>query len=149
MSDTNDKPHDPGRRRLLGGAALAAAAVAATPATAAAARSAHAGSAPATLAFFGKHQAGITTPMQRHSYFMAFDLVSTRREDVIALLKAWTAAAAVMTQAPEQAPRLSDPEKIPEQSGDTIGIAAARLSITFGFGPGLFEKDGIDRYGLA
>ncbi len=34
-------------------------------------------------------------------------------------------------------------------SAETIGLDAARLTITFGFGPGLFEKDGKDRYGLA
>ena len=32
---------------------------------------------------------------------------------------------------------------------ETLGIGAARLTITFGFGAGLFEKDGKDRYGLA
>jgi deferrochelatase/peroxidase EfeB len=34
-------------------------------------------------------------------------------------------------------------------SSETLGLPAARLTITFGFGPGLFEKDGKDRYGLA
>ncbi len=34
-------------------------------------------------------------------------------------------------------------------SAETLGLDAARLTITFGFGPGLFEKDGKDRYGLA
>jgi deferrochelatase/peroxidase EfeB len=30
-----------------------------------------------------------------------------------------------------------------------LGLAPARLTITFGFGAGLFMKDGVDRYGLA
>jgi deferrochelatase/peroxidase EfeB len=34
-------------------------------------------------------------------------------------------------------------------SSETLGMGAARLTITFGFGAGLFEKDGKDRYGLA
>jgi deferrochelatase/peroxidase EfeB len=34
-------------------------------------------------------------------------------------------------------------------SSETLGIGAARLTITFGFGAGLFERDGKDRYGLA
>ena len=34
-------------------------------------------------------------------------------------------------------------------SGETDGLDAARLTLTFGFGAGLFTKDGKDRYGLA
>lgn len=34
-------------------------------------------------------------------------------------------------------------------SGETLGLSPARLTITFGFGAGLFVKDGKDRYGLA
>jgi deferrochelatase/peroxidase EfeB len=34
-------------------------------------------------------------------------------------------------------------------SGEVLGLSPARLTITFGFGPGLFIKDGQDRYGLA
>jgi deferrochelatase/peroxidase EfeB len=34
-------------------------------------------------------------------------------------------------------------------SGETAGLGAARLTVTFGFGAGLFVKDGKDRYGLA
>ena len=33
--------------------------------------------------------------------------------------------------------------------GSALGLAPARLTITFGFGAGLFVKDGSDRYGLA
>ena len=34
-------------------------------------------------------------------------------------------------------------------TGEAIGLPASRLTITFGFGPTLFEKDGKDRFGLA
>jgi deferrochelatase/peroxidase EfeB len=33
--------------------------------------------------------------------------------------------------------------------GSALGLSPSRLTITFGFGPGLFLKDGADRYGLA
>ena len=147
--------HNPKRRRFLSGAALAAAAwpVAATAATVNAATTSASHATHASQAhvepFFGSHQGGITTPMQRQSYFIAFDLTTSKREEVIALLKAWTQAAAEMTRGPELAPRQPDPEQPPESAGDIIGLPAARLTITFGFGPGLFEKDGVDRYGLA
>lgn len=102
-----------------------------------------------TEPFWGEHQAGITTPMQSHTYFMAFDLQTSKREDVIALLKAWTEAAASMTQAQAAAVPHLDAEGVARDSGATIGLSPARLTITFGFGPSLFEKDGVDRYGLA
>ena len=89
--------------------------------------------------FWGAHQAGILTPAQRHSYFAAFDLTTDKRDDVIALLRRWTDAAALMSQG------------LPSEldAGDAAGLAPARLTVTFGFGAGLFSKDGVDRYGLS
>jgi len=98
--------------------------------------------------FWGAHQAGILTPAQRHSYFAAFDLTTDKREDVIALLRRWTDAAGRMSQGlpfePPQVPDAPEPD-----AGDAVGLSPARLTVTFGFGAGLFSKDGVDRYGLA
>ncbi len=44
--------------------------------------------------FYGEHQAGIVTPQQSHTYVAALDLTTDKRDDVIALLKEWTEAAA-------------------------------------------------------
>jgi deferrochelatase/peroxidase EfeB len=99
--------------------------------------------------FFGAHQGGINTPQQTNSYFAALDLYTAKREDVVALLKAWTEAAARMTAGLPAAP-VSDDLSVPAiDSGEALSSSAARLTITFGFGPGLFSKDGVDRYGLA
>src|SRR5580658_9482831 len=46
--------------------------------------------------FWGKHQGGIITPAQGHTYFASFDLVTDKRDDVIRLLQKWTAASARM-----------------------------------------------------
>ena len=99
--------------------------------------------------FYGKHQAGIATPIQRNTYFMAFDVITTERAELIALLKAWTDAAAEMTQGPAHMDKNADPEQAPKEMGATLGLPNSRLTITFGFGPTLFEKDGQDRFGLA
>ncbi len=154
MSD--EKKQRMGRRHFLTRTALAAAAApvalnafAAPSKSAANATNTSNGAPLATEPFWGKYQAGIATPMQSHSYFMAFDLTTTKREDVIALLRAWTEAAASMTHGPTTYPAHPDADQIPEDSGASLDLQAARLTITFGFGPGLFEKDGVDRYGLA
>ncbi len=89
--------------------------------------------------FYGAHQAGIVTPQQSHSYFAAFDLTTDKRDEVVSLLKDWTEAAAQMTQG----------KSVAGDGGDARGLLPSRLTATFGFGAGLFSKDGSDRYGLA
>jgi deferrochelatase/peroxidase EfeB len=99
--------------------------------------------------FRGEHQGGIATPVQSHSYFAALDLQTGKRDDLVKLLRNWTAAAARMTAGRSPAPIGKDPTALASDIGDTLGLPAARLTVTFGFGPGLFVKDGKDRYGLA
>ncbi len=48
--------------------------------------------------FWGKHQGGIVTPQQSHTYFAAFDLTTEKREAVVTLLRRWTAAAARLAE---------------------------------------------------
>jgi deferrochelatase/peroxidase EfeB len=122
--------------------------------------------------FWGKNQGGIVTPAQGHTYFAALDLTTQKREDVVELLKEWTQAAARLTAGrpiePFDKTELAydyettntatvttvsdDPTpttvSLPD-TGDAEGLSPARLTITFGFGAGLFEKEGKDRYGLA
>ena len=42
-----------------------------------------------------------------------------------------------------------DPDHPAPDSGEALGLSPARLTVTFGFGAGLFSRDGQDRYGLA
>jgi deferrochelatase/peroxidase EfeB len=161
------------RRGFLAAAAgLVTATAPATSVRAASAADKPAIAPPATASdnelFWGAHQGGILTPRQQATYFAAFDLVTSRREDVAALLKAWTLAAARMT-AGETAQLLDDPLRLAAaageapgsdsyaapapstmvaDTGEALGIAAARLTVTFGFGADLFSKDGKDRFGL-
>lgn len=163
------------RRGFLRRAGLAAiAANLATPAVAKTADPAPPNPEPADLAaqiepFWGRNQAGIATPVQGHTYFLAFDLTTTKREEVVRVLKAWTAAAARLTAGqpiePFEKTELAyatsttttvttgdEPAPTAVSLGDTDearGLPPARLTLTFGFGAGLFEKGGKDRYGLA
>ncbi len=102
-----------------------------------------------SVPFRGARQAGILTPLQNHTYFAAFDLVATRQGDVAAMLARWTVAAERMARGEAARPAEVDLAKPGTDSGEAFGLAPARLSVTFGFGPGLFERDGHDRYGLA
>jgi len=140
------------RRGLLGAAGLGAAA-----GVAGAAGLAQAQVAPSRLEsgqadsepFYGRHQAGITTPMQDSLFFASFDLTATHRQDVTGLLRAWTNAAARLTAGLPAAPMTPDASDPPADSGEAVGLNPSRLTLTFGFGPELFSLNGEDRYGLA
>jgi len=101
------------------------------------------------LPFYGVHQNGILTPIQAHTYFAAFDVMSDRRSDLIALMKSWTQAAARLTQGAPISPIDGDRAAPAADSGEVMGLPPSRLTLTFGLGPTLFAKEGVDRFGLA
>jgi deferrochelatase/peroxidase EfeB len=106
------------------------------------------GPAGSPYAFYGRHQAGITTPVQDHLHFAAFDMMArTTRDDLLSLLQDWTYAAARMTQGLEVSATGAvggSPEAPPDDTGEAQGLPASRLTLTFGFGPTLFDE----RFGL-
>ncbi len=65
------------------------------------------------------------------------------------MLRAWTEAAARMTSGETARPLGQDLSIEGPDGASALGLTRARLTITFGFGAGLFVKDGVDRYGLA
>ncbi|HWT32893.1 MAG TPA: iron uptake transporter deferrochelatase/peroxidase subunit [Microbacterium sp.] len=99
--------------------------------------------------FYGEHQAGITTPVQEHLHFAAYDLAEgTTRDDLVSLLKDWSYAASRMTQGLQVSASGAvdgSPQAPPDDTGEALGLPASALTITFGFGPGLFDE----RFGLA
>ncbi len=102
--------------------------------------------------FYGEHQAGIVTPAQDRLHFAAFDVVTTDRAELVALLQDWTAAAARMTQGRDAGPfgATSGPyDAPPDDTGEALGLPPSGLTLTFGFGPSLFRHAGQDRFGLA
>lgn len=128
------------RRRFLGavgaagGGAMALAACGSSPATAV-----------RSVSPYGAHQAGIATPTQDRLAFAAFDLTSTDRADVAALLRTWTAAIVRMTAGRPVSAADEDNRQLPPQdTGEALGLGPAALTVTVGFGPSLFD----DRFGL-
>ena len=107
----------------------------------------------ASYAFRGAHQAGIVTPAQDRLHFVALDVTTDDRDELVDLLQRWTEAAERMTRgedAGEVGAVDGDPLAPPDDTGEAIGLPPSRLTITFGFGPGLFrDADGRDRFGLA
>ena len=86
-----------------------------------------------SIPFHGAHQAGIATPAQAHATFLGLDLRDdVDRDSLRRMMRILTDDAARLTQG---RPALADSE--PE-----LAVAPARLTVTFGFGPGLVDRAG-------
>jgi deferrochelatase/peroxidase EfeB len=140
---------DVGRRRFLGGALGAAGALAAGSAGFGVAKavepSAEKPGSTGQVPFYGPHQAGIATPVQDRLAFAAFDVTTDDVDALRRLLGTWAAAADRVTKGLPIGPVETAPQVPPVDTGEALGLSAANLTVTVGFGPSLFD----DRFGLA
>jgi deferrochelatase/peroxidase EfeB len=96
-----------------------------------------------SVPFFGAHQAGIDTPTQDRLHFASFDLLSESPAELRELMREWSRAAAEMSEG-EMIGDVNNLELAPpDDTGETVGHLASNLTVSFGFGPGLFEKRGL------
>ncbi|HEY2222329.1 iron uptake transporter deferrochelatase/peroxidase subunit [Actinomycetospora sp.] len=101
---------------------------------------------PPVVDFRGAHQAGIDTAAQDRLAFAAFDVVpGSTRADLVALLTTWSAAAEAMTAGRPVPGDNEDQNSPPADTGEAFDLAPGNLTVTVGFGPGLFDA----RFGLA
>ena len=153
MSD--DRTKNPSRRALFAASAAMGSAFGLAGPAAALAASGDAAArrrSTGTIPFYDIHQAGILTEQQSCTHIAAFDVTALQRTAVVSLLETWTAAAERLTSGLLVAPAAGgyDAASPLVDSGESVGLAPARLTLTFGFGPSLFAKDdGTDRFGLA
>jgi deferrochelatase/peroxidase EfeB len=93
-----------------------------------------------SVPFYGEHQAGIDTPAQDRLHFASFDLVDPSPAALRELMQEWSRAAAEMSAGQ----MIGDANGLelapPEDTGETVGLLPSRLTVTFGFGPSLFER---------
>lgn len=140
------------RRRMLGfsGASLLVGAAAGAGLDRVASAAEDDSPAGGAIPFHGPHQPGIATPVQDRLHFAAFDVTTGDRAKLVQMLKEWTAAAAAMTagRAVGQGAVGGPAVAPPDDTGEAEGLPPSRLTLTIGFGPTLFEKDGKDRFGI-
>ncbi|MFF5635280.1 iron uptake transporter deferrochelatase/peroxidase subunit [Streptomyces sp. NPDC012825] len=84
--------------------------------------------------FHGKHQAGITTPLQSRGHLVAFDLApGAGRKEAVALMRRWSATAKALMAG-----------KAPTQdTGVALDAGPSSLTVTFGFGRTFFDRTGL------
>jgi len=98
--------------------------------------------------FYGAHQAGIVTPAQDRMHFVALDVRTDSRDELVELLRAWTHASARMSVGAEATPGGATggvPEAPPSDTGEALDLPPSALTLTIGFGASLFDH----RFGLA
>jgi deferrochelatase/peroxidase EfeB len=144
------------RRRLIGAAGVGAAVVGSATAGALAGRASavqpSSGHLQGPVPFRGERQAGIITEAQDRMHFCTFDVTTESKSDLIAMLQEWTLMAERMTRGEEA---FSDgavglnPYAPPSDTGEALGLPPSQLTLTIGFGPSFFRKDGKDRFGIA
>ncbi len=147
MTGSGDKVVRASRRGFLAGAAGLA--LAGSSGGGAAAEEAAPSKRLVTEPFWGAHQGGIATAQQRFTYFAALDVAAKGPGEVAALLRTRTPAAARMTRGEPARPIDPDLSLPAADSGEALDLGPARLTLTFGFGPTLFIKDGKNRFGWA
>lgn len=97
------------------------------------------------ISFYGKHQAGITTPMQRNIYFVVLDLRTTDKTDVIQLFKDWTDYSQKLVNGDLVKKDGSNALLPPSDTGETVGLNPYRLTLTFGVSASFLTKLGLEK----
>ena len=95
--------------------------------------------------FYGAHQAGIVTPVQKHIYFASLNVLFTSKAELQALLQKWTPLIVRLMNGElmvDQATNLRVPTG---DTGEAAGLDASNLTITVGVGPSLFSKLNIEQ----
>ncbi len=92
------------------------------------------------MAFYGKHQSGITSPLQSHIYFAALDVLVESKEELRQLFKLWTPLTVQLMNGEQFGDSSTNGYIPPSDTGETMGMDASNLTITFGAGPSLFQN---------
>jgi deferrochelatase/peroxidase EfeB len=144
------------RRRLIGAAGATAAVFGAAGAGALAGRASAASAGPIELhkpvPFRGVRQSGIITEAQDRMHFATFDVTTDSKAELVAMFQQWTQMAERMTLGDEAVAHGAvglNPYAPPSDTGEALGLPASQLTLTIGFGPSFFIKDGKDRFGIA
>lgn len=136
------------RRQMLAGAALLGLGAGADHLIAPVATTSAGQDMSETVGFHGERQAGIATPAQNYLQFVAFDVTSEGVHELTGLLQQWTAAAVSLTAGKAYTATPAGRDEASIDTGEAAGLSTARLTLTFGFGPTLFDGSTRDRFGL-
>ena len=96
------------------------------------------------ISFYGEHQSGIATPVQKNVYFAVLDLRSIELEEIKQMFKDWTDYTEKLMSGELVAPELKNHLLPPADTGETVGLNPYRLTVTFGISPTFLDKLKLD-----
>ncbi|EAD2660493.1 deferrochelatase/peroxidase EfeB [Listeria monocytogenes] len=97
--------------------------------------------------FYATNQAGIITAQQTYCYIASFDIQTESRQILQDLFVKWTKFAD-LTASGGVLRDVDNDMLPPNDTGEADGLGISNFTVTLGYGPTFFEKDGKDRFGV-
>ncbi|MFA9492885.1 iron uptake transporter deferrochelatase/peroxidase subunit [Streptococcus sp. E17BB] len=95
-----------------------------------------------SFAFYGRHQAGIVSPVQKNIYLVVLDLATKDRNQLRQVFKDWTVYAENLIDGKAVEDEPDNIHLPPKDTGETVGLNPYRLTLTFGISRRFLEKLG-------
>ena len=93
--------------------------------------------------FYGKHQSGIATECQSYVYFASLNVLVDSQQELMDLFKMWTPISVRMMNGEPIDGQTSNMLIPAKDTGESVGLDASNLTLTFGVGPSLFENESL------
>lgn len=90
--------------------------------------------------FYGKHQSGILTKDPEHVYFVSLKCTAKSKKELRDLFGTWTTYSANLMNGKLVEEYQANTLMPASDTGETVGLDASHLTLTFGVGPSLFER---------
>jgi deferrochelatase/peroxidase EfeB len=92
------------------------------------------------VSFYGKHQSGITTDAPSHVYFASLKVLVNSQKELQELFQMWTPLAVRLMNGEQLEDLSKGGFTPPKDTGESRGLDASNLTLTFGAGPSLFDN---------
>ena len=90
------------------------------------------------IQFYGKHQSGISTAVQKQVYFVVLDLHSTEKSEIQKMFQEWTKYSEKLMSGELVEGELENKLLPPKDTGETVGLNPYNLTLTFGISTFLY-----------
>jgi deferrochelatase/peroxidase EfeB len=90
--------------------------------------------------FYGDYQSGILTKNPEHVYFVSLNCTAKSKNELKEMFQQWTDYSVKLLNGQSVESNSSNKLLPAPDTGEAVGLDAAHLTLTFGVGPSLFEK---------
>lgn len=90
--------------------------------------------------FYGDYQSGILTKNPEHVYFVSLNCTAKSKEELKEMFQQWTEYSVKLMNGQSVESNSANKLLPAPDTGEAVGLEASHLTLTFGVGPSLFEK---------